>query len=141
MSGPKRRQPQKARKENDLLSVKASFVAGVVLIITILKDVAELFINIPPPVVGCYLAFCLLMTFLVLGTSIFDKKFKSKAVSNFGNFLTVASVIIFALENSVIRYQNSNLSADAIIVIPLVGVTVLAGAAYLLFHRTNTNKS
>lgn len=92
VSSAKRREQKKREKEMGFFSVKASFVAGFILIITILKDILELFIIIPPLVVGGYLTLCLLMAFLVLGTRIFDKKLKSKAVSNFGNFLTFGSI-------------------------------------------------
>lgn len=139
MSSQKRREQKKREKEMNFFSVKASFVAGVVLIITILKDIAELFLTIPPLVVGCYFAFCLLMAFLVLGTHIFDKKFNSKAVSDFGNFLTFGSVIIFAVENSVIKYADADSRIDAIITTTLIGVTLIAGAAYLLFHKNKAH--
>ena len=88
MSSPKRREQKKKENEMNFFSVKASFVAGIVLIITIIKDIMELFIIIPPLIVGCNLVFCLLLAYLVLGTRVFDKKLKAKSVSNFGNFLT-----------------------------------------------------
>ena len=141
MASPKRREQKNKEKEMSFFSVKASFVAGVVLIITIFKDIAELFLTIPPLIVGCYLAFCLLMAFFVLGTHVFDKKFKSKAVSNFGNFLTVGSVIVFIIENSVIKYADANSRIDAIIATTLIGATLIASAAYLLFRKNKAHKN
>lgn len=140
MSSLKRREQKKREKEMNFFSVKASFVAGIVIVITIFKDIAELFVTIPPIVVGCYLAVCILIAFLVLGTQIFDEKLKSKAISNFGSFLTVGSIIIFVIENSVIRYQDADLKIDAIITTIIIGVTIIAGSAYLLFQKTNTGK-
>ena len=141
MASPKRREQKNKEKEMSFFSVKASFVAGVVLIITIFKDIAELFLTIPPLFVGCYLAFCLLMAFFVLGTHVSYKKFKSKAVSNFGNFLTVGSVIVFIIENSVIKYADANSRIDAIIATTLIGTTLIAGAAYLLFRKNKAHKN
>ena len=141
MSSPKRREQKKKEKEMNFFSVKASFVAGFVLIITIIKDIMELFIIIPPLIVGCNLVFCLLLAYLVLGTRVFDKKLKSKSVSNFGNFLTFGSVVFFVVENSVIKYANANSRIDAIIATTLIGTTLIAGAAYLLFHKNKSHKN
>ena len=141
MSSPKRREQKKKENEMNFFSVKASFVAGIVLIITIIKDIMELFIIIPPLIVGCNLVFCLLLAYLVLGTRVFDKKLKAKSVSNFGNFLTFGSVIFFVVENSVIKYTNANSRIDAIIATTLIGTTLIAGAAYLLFCKNKSHKN
>lgn len=141
MSSAKRREQKKREKEMNFFSVKASFVAGFVLIITIIKDIIELFFTIPPIIVGCSLVLCLLLAYLALGTRVLDKKLKSKSVSNFGNFLTFGSVIFFVVENSVIKYADVNSRCDAIIATISIGTTLIAGAVYLLFHKNKAHKN
>ena len=91
----------------DFFSSKASFVAGILLWVTILKNIAELYITIPIGVVICYLAFSLLLFALVLGTHLFDEKLKTKSVSDFGSFLTICSIPYFIIENSVLKYKTT----------------------------------
>ena len=53
---------------------KATFVVGIVVLITIVKDILELCIQIPVGVVMLYLSICFIVYIVVLCTTIVDKK-------------------------------------------------------------------
>lgn len=119
----------------DFFAKKASFVAGIVLIITIFKDIYELYNPLPTNVVVLYLAITGFLFLIILGTKIVDKKMDSKRISNFGNFLTTVSVVFFIIENTVIRFQHLYGIFDTRIIVGVIGVAIIAGAAYLLFAK------
>lgn len=86
--------------------MKASLVAGVIVIITIFKDLYEYFRSrLPLYVNGIYGLLCLILMLGILGTKKFDKYLNSKGVENFGTSLTVGSILIFALENSIFKIK------------------------------------
>lgn len=97
----------------NFFATKATFEAGIVVLITIVKDILELCIQIPVWVVMLYLSICFIVYIVVLCTTIVDKKMRSKGVANFGNFLTIFSIIVFIIdivfiiENSVIRFADT----------------------------------
>lgn len=91
----------------NFFATKATFVAGIVVLITIVKDILELCIQIPVWAVMLYLSICFIVYIVVLCTTIVDKKMRSKGVANFGNFLTIFSIIVFIIENSVIRFADT----------------------------------
>lgn len=95
------------RSCDEFFATKATFVAGIVVLITIVKDILELCIQIPVWVVMLYLSICFIVYIVVLCTTIVDKKMRSKGVANFGNFLTIFSIIVFIIENSVIRFADT----------------------------------
>ena len=68
----------------------------------------------------------------ILGTEKFDKYLNSKSVENFGTFLTVGSIIIFALENSIFKIKMDAIDAIAIW---LICAIIVIGALYLLFSK------
>lgn len=70
----------------NFFATKATFEAGIVVLITIVKDILELCIQIPVWVVMLYLSICFIVYIVVLCTTIVDKKMRSKGVANFGNF-------------------------------------------------------
>ena len=108
--------------------MKASFVAGFIVIITIFKELYEYFRSeLPLYVNGIYVLLC-----LILGTEKFDKYLNSKGVENFGTSLTVGSILIFALENSIFKIKMDAIEA---IEIWLILATIVIGALYLLFCK------
>ena len=56
----------------------------------------------------------------------------SKGVENFGTFLTVGSILIFALENSIFKIKMDAIEA---IGIWLICAIIVIGALYLLFSK------
>ena len=118
----------------DFLATKASFVAGLVLIITIIKDITELYMIIPNWMFGCYVIICILVFYLILGTKLFDSKMKPRGVSNYGNFLTLMSVAFFVIENSIIRYKEIFGDLETKICVTTLGIIVILGAIYLLWE-------
>ena len=68
--------------------MKASFVAGFIVIITIFKELYEYFRSeLPLYVNGIYVLLCLILMLGILGTEKFDKYLNSKGVENFGTSL------------------------------------------------------
>lgn len=134
MTNMKEKEESTKKEKMDFMATKATFVAGIVLVITIIKDIVELFVEIPMGVVICYILFSLLVFYIILGTKKFDEKLKKKQVSNFGNFLTIISIIVFVIENSYIRYKEVLNCADIIVIIFALGLTI-GGAVYLLVSK------
>ena len=113
--------------------MKASFVAWFIVIITIFKDLYEYFRSeLPLCVNGIYVLLCLILMLGILGTEKFDKYLNSKGVENFGTFLTVSSILIFVLENSIFKIEMDAIEA---IGIWLVCAAIVIGAVYLLFSK------
>lgn len=113
--------------------MKASLVAGVIVIITIFKDLYEYFRSrLPLYVNGIYGLLCLILMLGILGTKKFDKYLNSKGVENFGTSLTIGSILIFALENSIFKIKMDAIDA---IGIWLIFATIVIGALYLLFCK------
>ena len=106
---------------------KAAFVAGIVLIITIIKDIWEIVSEIPDVVVATYVCVCLIIFYIVLGTKKLDKYLNSKEISNFSDFLTVMSVIVFILENTFIRDGFTLTIGEAVSIIAVL-LSIVVGA-------------
>lgn len=92
-----------------LSSKKAGFVAGIALLITVIKDIWELFKPITLWIVIGYSIAVLIVFYLALGTKLCDSKLNSKKVAQFGDFLTVTSPLVFVLENLVIKCTGDNI--------------------------------
>ena len=139
MTNERNRKHKKRKKEAEInfFATKATFVAGIVVLITIVKDILELCIQIPVWVVILYLSICFIVYIVVLCTTIVDKKMRSKGVANFGNFLTIFSIIVFIIENSVIRFADTMMHIEAIIIVSASGVVAIIGALYLFFAKYN----
>ncbi len=132
----KRKHIQKKKEEEmNFFSTKASFVSGIVLTITIIKDMFEMFITLPDWVVIAYLAIICAFFYFVLATHKFDDKLKSKQVSNYGSYLTVMSVIVFVIENTLIRYQEINADLSSILIVIIIGLVIMVGSLFLLFGK------
>ena len=124
-----------------LFSIKAGFVAGVVLLIAIVKDCVELFVAIPWWIVYCYSFVVLIGVSLVLGTKLLDGILHSKKVAQFGEYLTVMSPIIFVLESFIINCPSDKLDMESkIAMIVLVGV-MAGGAISFLLSKRKTSKA
>ena len=127
------KEKKKQREKLQFWSVKASFVAGFIVIITIFKDLYEYFRSeLPLYVNGIYVLLCLILMLGILGTEKFDKYLNSKGVENFGTSLTVGSILIFALENSIFKIKMDAIEA---IEIWLILATIVIGALYILFCK------
>lgn len=86
------------KKKMAFENTKASFVAGIVVIITMLNDTMGLLISISRMVEWIEVVICLLLFYLALGTKKLNHILNRIGVEKFGSFLTVYSVIIFLLE-------------------------------------------
>ena len=78
------REKKKQREKLQFWSVKASFVAGFIVIITIFKDLYEYFRSeLPLYVNGIYVLICLILMLGILGTEKFDKYLNSNFAHKF----------------------------------------------------------
>lgn len=133
----------KRKKEMAFENTKASFVAGIVVVITIINDAIGLLISIPRMVEWVEVAICLLLFYLALGTQKLNHIMNRNGVENFGSFLTVYSVIIFLLEKMIIsEVANKELTISltnekfqAFIIFLLLGFVGIGGAIYLLLCK------
>lgn len=136
MGNVRKQKHDKRKKEADsnFFAIKTTFVAGIVVLLTIVKDIIELCIQPPVWTEGVYLLICFITYILVLCTTICDKKMRTKNVSNFGNYLTMVSIIIFMIENSVIEFVD-NMRIEVILTVSIIGGVAIIGAIYLLFAK------
>lgn len=130
-----KKEKRKRKKNMEFHATKVSFVAGIVLIITMLKVIAELFVEIPSPIVLGYSFFSSLIFFLVAGTKIFDKILTSKKVANFANFLTLFSVIFFVIENTIIKFREQLNTTEVTIMVIIWVFVGIACSINLLFGK------
>lgn len=136
MSSEKRREQRKRERKMNFMATKASFVAGIVLIFTIIKDIVKLFTNeLPTWMILCFSCVGLVAFALVLGTKVFDARMNSKKVSNFGNFLTIMSVIFWVIENAVFEFQGVYTLIEKIALVGVIGIASILGTLYLLFAK------
>ena len=131
------------KKKMAFENTKASFVAGIVVIITILNDAMSLLLSIPRMVEWIEVAICLLFFYLALGTQKLNHILNRIGIEKFGSFLTVYSVIIFLLEKTLISQMAnielvislSNEKFRAFIIFLLLGLAGIGGAIYLLLCK------
>lgn len=124
-------------------NTKASFVAGIVVIITMLNDTIGLLLSIPRMVEWIEVAICLLLFYLALETKKLNQILNRIGVEKFGSFLTIYSVIIFLLEKTLISQMSniklvislSNEKFQVFIVFLLLGLAGIGGAIYLLLYK------
>ena len=124
-------------------NTKASFVAGIVVIITMLNDTIGLLISIPRIIEWLEIVICLLLFYLALGTNKLNHILNRIGVEKFGSFLTVYSISLFMLEKTVINEIESiemvialtNEKFQAFIIFLLFGLAGIGGAIYLLLYK------
>lgn len=127
---------QKNRKnDTEFFSAKASFVAGLVLWITIVKNIIELFITTPAWLDACYTVLILIMFAFIVGTRIFDNKLKTKNISNFGSFLTVCSIPYYVLDSLILKHKEMTSIGECITVAVFLGGIIIVGSIYLLIVK------
>lgn len=56
-------------------------------------------------------------------------------MSNFGNFLTIMSVIFWVIENAVFEFQEIYTLIEKIALVGIIGIASILGALYLLFAK------
>ena len=129
----------------DFENTKATFVAGSVVILTVINDTVGLLISIPFWVEFIEVLICWLLFYLALATNKMDNLFnKNKTgVEKFGGFLTVYSIVIFLLERILLRavadevitisiFSNKLFTFITFLSLAIVGI---GGAIYLLFCK------
>lgn len=128
---------RKREAETDFNATKASFVAGILVITTIIIDCFKLFVSIPEHINITLSFISLIVCLLVMGTKIFDNILRSRKIAHFGHFLTLGSIVFFILENSVIRYIDIYSSFERIIIVITISGAFIVGALLLLLSKNN----
>ncbi len=139
----RRHKRNKAKKEMAFINTKASFIAGIVVIITVINDVVGLIITIPFWVDLIEAIVCILLLFLFIGTKKYDNLLKTKGVEKFGDFLTVIGSFIFLLEKGALSVASKeelelsiyNDKLSILIVFVVFGIAIIVGSFSLLIHE------
>ena len=143
----KKHKQRKTAAETSFFNSKAAFVAGIVVILTIIKDAVGLIVSIPLWANLIMLVIVLILFYLALAEKTLDKKLSSKGVENFGSFLTVLSIVVFSLENTLIaecsdvelEWSITNGRFANFILFTLLGLVGIGGAIYLLCSKYEEN--
>ena len=136
---------EKAQKEREMAfhSGKTAFVAGIILLITMVETVVELFVTMPCWINVVLVLFVSTLIILFLGKKVFDKmlaskndqKVLSKNVIKFGDLLTFWSLLFYIWDKSVIALQDKA-SPLEVKIFTIVFVSIGAfGAFYLLTRK------
>ena len=134
------RDEERKKDEMNFANQKAGFIAGIIVIITILTDIADIFGEITYLLNIIEFIVCGILAFFILGTRKFDSLLKKEGVEKFGGFLTIVSILLFLLEKILIGnpYGVDKESAIAFIII---AIELVVGAIYLLLSKyPNQNK-
>lgn len=154
MASEKNRRHKMNRKKKEFAfeNTKASFVAGIAVIIAAIEDVTERFVPISPCIKLVEVLICLVLFCLTLGTDKMDKWLNKNilGVEKFGDILTVFSVVLFMVERILlcalvdIGMQFSEGIdkgfgiAVSLFFIVVITVGIMVGI-YLLFCNSNNN--
>lgn len=138
----------KRKKEMGFENTKASFVAGIVILITVFNDLLGLLSSIPRYVEMIEVAICLLLFLLSLGTKKLNHILDTIGVEKFGSFLTVYSIVIFLLEKILIdevadvefKISLTNEKLHVFIIFLSLGIVGVGGAIYLLLYKYPKDK-
>lgn len=98
----------KKRGEQDFLNCKAAFVAGITVLIACVNDIIEIGSQISCVINILEAMFVLGLLFVALCTKKLDKVLLTKGVKDFGNCLTIMSVVEFAIARSLILLSESS---------------------------------
>ena len=96
------RDEERKKDEMNFANQKAGFIAGIIVIITILNDIADIFGEITYLLNIIEFIVCGILAFFILGTRKFDSLLKKEGVEKFGGFLTIVSILLFLLEKILI---------------------------------------
>lgn len=129
------------KKQISLFNSKASFVAGISVILVCVNDVVGLIVDIPNWTNICEFFGVLLIFYLALGTKKLDKMLASEGVNKFGVYLTIFSVMEFLLariliglaEDVELSFIWTNERLLAIIVLSVLSLIGICISIYLLF--------
>ena len=136
--------------KKSFIVAKASFMAGIVVIVSIIKDVLSILLKLPYSF-GIMTTFVVLVLFgLIVTSERLNKWFLCKdteeikvkrGVDGFGQFFTVMSVPVFALENIVVWWclenkDNTDVGFDYWVnfgIFCVIGLAIIIGSIVLLF--------
>ena len=144
----RRHKRNRNKKRMEFENTKASFVSGIVVLITVLNDTVGLLANIPFWIELMEVLICLLLFYLALGTTKMDKLLNKTGVEQFGSFLTVYSILIILLEKLLLRAASEEMLSISVlndklftfIVFLALSITGIYGAIYLLVYKYPKNK-
>lgn len=131
------------KKLNDFYNTKATFVAGVIILIMCLNDIIELFTEIPMVVNLLEGGIVLVMFGCALGGKKVDFLLKKDGVEKVGAFLTVMGIVLFIWEKTIIElaskcsleYNLLNTKMMVILLMIVYFIEIIVGAVYLLIGK------
>ena len=141
----KRHKRNRNKKRMAFYNTKAAFVAGIVVIITVLNDAVGLIVSIPFWIEAVEVGICWLMFYIALATDKMDTLLRKniEGVERFGSFLTVYSIVIFLLEKILLRNVAEKVITPSIfddklfvfITFLSLAIVGIGGAVYLLVYK------
>ena len=133
------------KKKKNFEIMKASFIAGIIIIIAMIQDTISLITPIPHWIEIIEVLFVALLIYLVMGTKKLDKILKTSGIEKFGYFLTIYSFFVFMLERAylnivsdeqlVVSFTNDKFIAFLTFVI--LGMLGIGGAIFLLINKNS----
>ena len=135
-----RHKDNRKKKKMDFENKKATFVAGIAVVLTVINDTIGLLVSVPLFVECIEVIICLLLFYLALGTKKMDKLLNKTGVEKAGNFLTVYSIVVFLLERIILRAVNEevitlsifNNKLNAFIMFLAFAIVGIGGTIYLV---------
>lgn len=136
-------------EERELFNRKASFVAGVVVLIVSINDIIELSTSIPNVYYFVEAIMVWILFYFALATKKADKILDSDGVAKFGAFLTVLSVVEFSTAICFKRLSKSskislgfiNEKTFASVLMSIIVSAIIGGALYLLLQGRIKSKN
>ena len=131
------------KKEMQFFNNKATFVAGVAVIMMSINDIIGLVMPIPMWITWVEIGIMGILYVLALITKKLDNWLGTKGAENFGAFLTVFSIAEFMLgrawissvEGMKFEWKLSNEVLQAVFCLSILTAVAIGGAFFLLFAK------
>lgn len=112
--------------ENDKFNAKATFAAGALMVISMIKSILGLFIELTNIHLAIFLGVGLVIYAVIMCTHKFDKKLCDKKHQNAANVLTVLSIVVFFVDNTLL------IGFLFKVIIIIIYIVILGSVLYLL---------
>jgi len=130
----KKHKDNKAKGELTLFNNKAAYAAAWLMVISMIKDIVEIFTELSKVWMAVIVIIGLLLYAVIMCSKRFDNIVNDKYHQKFANLMTIISIITFIFDNTYLKYV-SVLEVKEIIAIIIVYVVTLFGAFYLLWSK------
>lgn len=131
---------ERKKDEMNFFNQKVGFIAGIIVIITILNDIVNIFIGNTYQLKLVEFLVCSILAFGILVTSKFNSLLNKEGVKRFGEFLTIASILLFLLEIVLIGNPNKT-DKESVVIFIVIAIGIIIAVIYLsFFEYLNQNK-